>query len=56
MRHLFYNNYNLTLFNTVGMTLWYIGAGLGHGNPYGVVIALVSLSFFSIVAQGLMVL
>ncbi|KAF8179112.1 hypothetical protein BJ912DRAFT_1128563, partial [Pholiota molesta] len=23
----------------IGMTVWYIGAGLGHGNPYGVVIA-----------------
>ncbi|PPQ95766.1 hypothetical protein CVT26_015853 [Gymnopilus dilepis] len=23
----------------VGMCVWYIGAGLGHGNPYGIVIA-----------------
>ncbi|KDR68787.1 hypothetical protein GALMADRAFT_78068 [Galerina marginata CBS 339.88] len=23
----------------VGMAVWYIGAGLGHGNPYGVVVA-----------------
>ncbi|KJA27441.1 hypothetical protein HYPSUDRAFT_131287 [Hypholoma sublateritium FD-334 SS-4] len=30
----------------IGMTLWYIGAGLGHGNPYGVVIALAMISPF----------
>ncbi|KAF8907694.1 hypothetical protein CPB84DRAFT_1768565 [Gymnopilus junonius] len=23
----------------IGMCIWYIGAGLGHGNPYGIVIA-----------------
>ena len=30
-------------YTLVGMVVWYIGAGSGDGNPYGIVIATVSL-------------
>lgn len=40
--NLFWNSDLILFIYPVGMTVWYIGAGLGHGNPYGVVIATVS--------------
>jgi hypothetical protein len=32
----------LSVLLIVGTAVWYMGAGSGHGNPYGIVIAIVS--------------